>query len=113
MTSCERCSTAIEVDEAQCCDLCERDGLGNCCIAVLDHQCPGPEPGTPVRIDYDVPGGKVTSAVGEFVGAKGSTAEVKTGLGIVAGAIDTVKREGCIACGGTDAHEHGCGLAIP
>lgn len=93
-TICENCSKEIDTDEAQLCELCEIDGLGNCCISVLDHRCDGPEPGTPVTVDYEVAGGagKVTSARGEFVAAKGSIAEVMTAHGIVVGSLQTVRR---------------------
>lgn len=38
-TICENCSRVISVDEVQMCEVCGRDGLGNCCIGTLDHQC--------------------------------------------------------------------------
>ncbi len=40
-TECEACSREIDVDEVQMCELCEMDGLGNCCIGEFDHTCSG------------------------------------------------------------------------
>lgn len=38
-TICEGCGAEIEEDEVQSCGVCGMDGLGNCCIGVLDHDC--------------------------------------------------------------------------
>ena len=85
---CDRCGVPIEDDEVQ---MCERDGLGNCCISPLDHNCEGPEKGTRVRVDFDMPGGKVTGMEGNFILAKGGEAFVETHLGAVAGPLETLE----------------------
>lgn len=39
MTNCSHCTKEIPDDEAQKCEHCGEDGLGNCCIGVADHNC--------------------------------------------------------------------------
>ncbi len=39
ITNCENCVAEIDEDEVQMCEHCLMDGLGNCCIGVLDHNC--------------------------------------------------------------------------
>ena len=36
---CDNCGSEIPEDEVQTCDICEADGLGNCCIDPSDHPC--------------------------------------------------------------------------
>lgn len=36
---CEHCGKEIREDEVQQCPYCGMDGLGNCCIADIDHEC--------------------------------------------------------------------------
>lgn len=38
-TNCENCGAEIDEDEAQQCEVCGMDGLGNCCIGIDDHPC--------------------------------------------------------------------------
>lgn len=40
-TNCDACVAEIDEDEVQKCEICKRDGLGNCCIGDLDHDCEG------------------------------------------------------------------------
>jgi len=39
MTVCANCSEEIPDNEVQMCEKCGLDGLGNCCIGELDHDC--------------------------------------------------------------------------
>ncbi len=92
MTLCESCSAEIDDDdEVQQCELCDVDGLGNCCVNPLDHPCIGPKKGTRVRCDFDLPGGRVTGMEGDFIMAKDGEAHVETHLGTVVGPLETVE----------------------
>ena len=44
-TPCANCSTLVPEDEIQLCEVCGYDGLGNCCIGDLDHDCAAPTSG--------------------------------------------------------------------
>lgn len=39
LTACEHCGGEMDDSEAQKCEYCGQDGLGNCCIGRLDHDC--------------------------------------------------------------------------
>ena len=43
MAICSQCCGEIEDDEVQACEVCGMDGLGNCCIGKLDHNCESEE----------------------------------------------------------------------
>lgn len=36
---CENCGQEIPANEVQTCEVCNMDGLGNCCIGTEDHPC--------------------------------------------------------------------------
>ncbi len=36
---CENCGKEIPLAEVQTCEVCDQEGLGNCCIGVDDHPC--------------------------------------------------------------------------
>ncbi len=38
-STCENCGEPVPEDEIQKCNHCDHDGLGNCCIGQLDHDC--------------------------------------------------------------------------
>lgn len=39
LTNCENCGQEIPTSEVQKCERCGMDGLGNCCVSDLDHDC--------------------------------------------------------------------------
>lgn len=39
MSICNNCGQEIPEEEVQQCQVCLCDGLGNCCIGTLDHDC--------------------------------------------------------------------------
>lgn len=40
---CENCGEEIAESEVQKCGECDLDGLGNCCIGIVDHECEADE----------------------------------------------------------------------